>query len=407
MGILLLAAACAPKSSETQFSFDNSSPEVHFEPVNEEGTFVDHQVIDDPMRSTYEQGVWERSNESSAQTMGTDASILNRVNIVFVGDGYTSEQLPQYKKDVDSNIARLSLVEPFKNYLDYFRFHRVDVVSKQSGVSQEVRGQIKDTALGMSFYCSGLQRLLCVNANKAMKEAQNAPKVDSVFALANSSVYGGAGYRSPAISTLAARNPSALELALHEFAHSFAKLADEYDNHGTGTGCAAAPNVSTKSKAELFSDKVKWFRWLDIARVGAFKGSCYSLNYFRPTENSKMRSLGRPFEEVNAEQMVISIYQKVRPIEFATREGTLRGHQVIEVRPMKPSSHKLSTKWTVDSKEIVSLAGSEKFDTSRMGLASGRTYKITVTVVDRTAAVRDEDARTKYMTQTLKWNLKL
>lgn len=359
------------------------------------------------MRSTYDQGVWQKSNESSAETMGTDSSIINRVNIVFIGDGYTSAQLAQYKKDVDSNIERLSLVEPFKNYLDYFRFHRVDVVSKESGISHEVKGQIKKTALGMNFYCGGLQRLLCINANKAMSEAQNAPKVDSVFALANTSVYGGAGYRSPAIATLAARNPSALELALHEFAHSFAQLADEYDVEGTGTGCSAAANVSSKNSSELISDKSKWFRWLDIPSVGSFKGSCYSLKYYRPTENSKMRSLGRPFEEVNAEQMVISIYKKVKPIEFATKEGTLRGHQIIEARAMKPSSHKLSIKWTVDSKEVTSLAGSEKFDSLKLGLASGKTYKVSVSVIDRTAAVRDESARAKYMTQTLKWKLKL
>lgn len=407
LSALLLLSACAPKSSETQFSYDNSSADVHYEPVNAQGTFLDHQVIEDPMRSTYEQGVWEKSNESSAQTMGVDTSVINRVNIVFVGDGYTSSQLAQYKKDVDSNIERLSLVEPFKNYLDYFRFHRVDVVSKESGVSQEVKGKAKDTALGMSFYCGGIQRLLCINANKAMKEAQNAPKVDSVFALANTSVYGGAGYRSPAISTLAARNPSALELALHEFAHSFAALADEYDYQGSSDNCAAAANVSAKSRTDLFLSKSKWFRWLDVANVGAYKGSCYSLNYYRPTENSKMRSLGRPFEPVNAEQMVISIYKRVRPVEFATKEGTLKGQQVIEARAMKPSSHKLSIVWTIDSKEIAALKDSETFDSLKLGLVSGKSYKISVRVVDRTPAVRDEDARSKYMTQILNWKLKL
>ncbi len=89
LGLSLLISSCSKSSSEQKFSFENSSPEVHYEPVNQAGEFVDHKIVQDPMRDSYEKGQWEKSNESSAQTMGTESSVANRVNIVFIGDGYT------------------------------------------------------------------------------------------------------------------------------------------------------------------------------------------------------------------------------------------------------------------------------------------------------------------------------
>lgn len=360
------------------------------------------------MREGYDKGDWT-ADDSPVTSMSTDpsAKVANRINIVFVGDGYTTAELAQYKKDVDSNIAILSSGEPFKEYLTYFNFHRVDVVSKQSGVSEAVKGVDRNSALGMSYYCSGIQRLLCINASKAAKAAANAPAVDTIFALANSDVYGGAGYRSPAISTLAARNPAATELALHEFGHSFALLGDEYEYQGTGSGCASMPNVASDSSEKLKASQTKWYRWLDLPNVDTYKGSCYSLNFYRPTQNSKMRSLGRPFEEVNAEQMVLSIYRRVHPVDSSTPEGTLKGNQVISVVPMRPSGHRLSIVWNVDGNAVDWANDVGALDTARLNLASRHSYKITATVVDRTSAVRDEAARAQLMTQTLKWKLKL
>src|SRR5262245_5779699 len=58
----------------------------------------------------------------------------NRVDLVFVGDGYTAGELGTYATNV-GNILPVFLDEfPFSAYASYFNAYRVDVTSNQSGV---------------------------------------------------------------------------------------------------------------------------------------------------------------------------------------------------------------------------------------------------------------------------------
>src|SRR5688572_1053231 len=80
----------------------------------------------------------------------------DRFDLVFVGDGYTGEDLETYAANVQSKWTELSAVEPFASYKAYFNVWQVNVTSTESGVDNDpTKGVAKDTALDMGFWCQG------------------------------------------------------------------------------------------------------------------------------------------------------------------------------------------------------------------------------------------------------------
>ena len=329
----------------------------------------------------------------------------NRIDVVFIGDGYTADQLDLYAAHVETAVTGLFSQQPLAAYARYFNVHRVDVISNESGVDEPAGGIYRDTALDMAFDCAGIDRLLCINYSKAQEVADSAPQVDTIIALANSTRYGGAGY--PGLATAAGANSWAVELVLHEYGHSFAHLADEYDYGGdtTYTGSEPGqPNVSIYTAAEQFAQRTKWYRWLDLLNVDTFEGALHSrYGIYRPTYSSKMRSLGWPFEEVNAEQFIFAFYEYVSLIDDATPQSSepLTAGTLLFADPVDPTEQPLTIRWSVDGDDVPGADG-PAFDTS---LLPPGLHNVAVTVVDDTARVRDETARTDRLTETRQWRV--
>jgi hypothetical protein len=335
----------------------------------------------------------------------------NRVGLVFVGDGYTQGQLGLYADHVDSLAAEYFAREPNTTYAPLFNVYRIDVVSNESGVDHDpVEGIFRDTALDMGFWCNGIERLLCVDVGKAKAFAANAPRADLVAAIANSEMYGGAGYIQSDLATAAAANFWASEVFLHEFGHALGDLADEYDYGGGDTyNGPEVPevNASIRSTGEMEVEQAKWFRWLGVndpawdGLVGAFEGCrYYRFGINRPTDNSLMRSLGRPFNLPGAEAIIINIYKKVKPIDAASPGDVVYdGSETLFVDPVDPAGHALSVQWTLNGEAIEGATGHE-LDLRSVDLPEGFSV-VGVTVRDATPWVRDEAARAKWMTQSL------
>src|SRR5687768_8728207 len=90
----------------------------------------------------------------------------NRVDIVILGDGYTSVQMSSYANDVNTFVtSRFFNDQPFRDYINYFNVHRIDVISKESGADHQEDSVYKDTALGAFYNCSGIERLICTDTN--------------------------------------------------------------------------------------------------------------------------------------------------------------------------------------------------------------------------------------------------
>jgi len=344
-------------------------------------------------------------------TIVDNGPVANRIDLVIVGDGYTEGELGDYAAHVDNVISLFFTEEPLAAYSSYFNVHRVDVVSNESGVDEPDYGIFRDTALDMTYNCAGIPRLLCVDVSKAAAAAAFAPDVGQILAVANSSRYGGAGYPFANLATLAGNNFSSVEIALHEFGHSFADLADEYDYGDGATYTGPEPidaNVSIYDAAAQLAEERKWYRWLDLPNVDTYEGAAYcEYGIYRPTYSSKMRSLSRPFEEVNVEQFVRLIYEAVSPIDEATPTSAepLSACTEFFVSPLSPTDAALDVHWSVDGVDVPG-ADEHTFVAYTPALDPGA-HDVGVTVVDNTARVRDEAVRSAVMVGSRQWEVEV
>jgi hypothetical protein len=252
----------------------------------------------------------------------------NRVNAVFLGDGYTAGQIDTI---YPSHIAAMTdhmfspppgdlSRDPFPRYRNYFNVHRVNVISNESGADVAPLNIFRDTALDARYYFNGAtERLLYVDEGKA-QAAMNSALAGADFTPAmrlitvNDTRYGGAGGQ---FAVYAGGNPNAPEVALHELGHSFSGLADEYGGFQLPYGGAEPQQINvTKDPTGL-----KWSQWLGydqpgIGVIGAYEGGRnYDFGLYRPSQNSKMRSLGEPFDAIAREKIILDIYSIVDPLD--------------------------------------------------------------------------------------------
>jgi hypothetical protein len=350
---------------------------------------------------------------ANVTTLRNNGPVGNRINVVFVGDGYTAKEQAAYDSAVNTIWSEMVKVEPYKTYQKMFNVYRVNVVSNVSGISDDPKkGVTRATPLGMHFWCHGIDRLLCVDDNKAQQYAALAPAHDVVFSIANTKTYGGAG---GSVTTVSGGNAQSAAIAPHELAHTLGQLGDEYD---TPFGAAAgdepsSANVTAYSAAKLTQYKWKWYRWLganspDGGKVGVYEGaSYYGKGLFRPTKDSIMRTLGRPFSLPDAELMIEGFYKRVRPVDSVTpaNGSSVDAKAKLTVRPVPLVGSSMLVYWGLNGAAIAGSTGKTTMDVGTLSLKKGQWNQVTVTVRDTTSAVRDEPFRDQYMTQTMYWNI--
>jgi hypothetical protein len=222
-----------------------------------------------------------------------------RYDLVFVGDGYTSSQLGTFASQVNAMVDTLFAREPFRSHRGQFNVWRVEVVSAQSGVDHDPYGVYRTTALDMGFWCQGVERLLCVDENKALQYGALAPDADQVIALGNTSKYGGAG---GTVATASGGNSQSSNVLIHELGHSVAGLGDEYETAYPGLPCPPTrevswPNVSVYNRGIQLQYRLKWYQYMgqstpDGGVIDTYLGGGYcSTGVYRPSYNSIMREL--------------------------------------------------------------------------------------------------------------------
>jgi autotransporter-associated beta strand protein len=341
----------------------------------------------------------------------TNGSSANRVDIVFLGDGYTSAQQGTYATNVQTMIDYLftpgALVDPLPRYANFFNIHRVEVNSAQSGADNDNAGTYVDTALDAHYYGAD-GRLLGINTTKANALLPSSTgngggfTADMRIVTVNSPTYGGLAQGDYA--TFAAGSGSFRDGMLHEIGHAFVKLGDEYGDN-------AAPYSGTERwEVNLTTDQTgsKWERWLgyndpNTGVVGAYEGGGYhELGIYRPSLNSKMQNLGRAFDPIGKEAFISKIYNHVRPLDAHTANGAmLTDPSSLWVESVDAAV--FTREWYVDGVLVAGATG-ENFDIASFGITDGL-HRITSRVYDDTDMVRDPAVFAK-MIQTVNWLVK-
>ncbi|MGK5733776.1 M64 family metallopeptidase [Streptomyces sp. URMC 124] len=350
----------------------------------------------------------------------TNGPVGSKLDVVFIGDGYTADQQDAFHAAVRTKWAKMSAVEPYASYAKAFNVWAVDAVSRESGVTNDpAKGVTKDTALRSYFFCDDVERLLCVDTARVESYAAKAPAADLVVVLSNSAKYGGAGYNDvvsqagyDGIATASSDHPKSDQVAVHETGHSLGKLADEYqyDEYGTYTGAEPGDiNISTLDAGQQSAQRKKWYRWIgrtspDGGTVGSYEGGgYYPKGLYRPTENSIMRTLGREFNLPGREAMIAGFYRHASVLSSDSGpNGTVSRRERVVVRPVVPT---VTVRWYVDGLEAVAARGRTEIVPRALGVpGDGRPHTVTARAVDRTDAVLDPELR-KRLAGTLTWRV--
>ncbi len=320
-------------------------------------------------------------------TMVDNGASSNRVDVVVIGDGYTTGEIDStYVGHVNSIVTRLfsGANNPLSRYASFFNVHRVNIVSNQSGADIPQSGITRDTALDAKYRYDGVtDRLLYFDAFKANTAVSSALAgsgidVDMRVGIVNSDVYGGGGGQW---AVYAGGNAQAPEIAVHELGHSFAGLADEYFSPGSYSGPEpSAPNVTANVA------NGKWDRWVgyddpssNIGTIGYYEGGQYVSNgIYRPSADSIMRSLGRPFDAVGREAMIAAIYGDVNPLDDWLSEGTVL-NQTSSAWVNVVDASVIDVDWFLDG-NLLAITG-EMLDLSLLGLTPG-SYSLTARAYD-------------------------
>lgn len=150
------------------------------------------------------------------------------IDIVILSEGYTADQKALFEANSKEFAEAILSFSPFKENRRRFNFRAVWIPSQESGVSMPGEGYWRKSALGARFYTFYSERYQMVNDLQVVRDAAAAVPYDYIYIISNSQKYGGGGiYNFYGISS-AADPSNHLKVYVHEFAHLFMGLGDEY-----------------------------------------------------------------------------------------------------------------------------------------------------------------------------------
>ena len=150
-----------------------------------------------------------------------------KVDLLLLGDGYTADEQDAFLEKARELTEQLFATSPFMERRSDFNVWALAPPADQSGVSRPSTNTYRDTPVGATYDAFRSERYVLTNDNKAWRRIASSVPYDFVEIIINSEIYGGGGIYG-LFSTAAANSDWAPYLFIHEFAHHFAGLADEY-----------------------------------------------------------------------------------------------------------------------------------------------------------------------------------
>jgi hypothetical protein len=200
-------------------------------------------------------------------TVFENGAPAEKVDMVILGDGYTPGEADKFRKDAQRLVDALFATEPFKSRRGDFNVRAIHVPSAESGIHR-VRGDApRRTALGTSFNIFDSERYVLTLDNRAMRDIASAVPYEFIEILANDQTYGGGGIFNDH-ATASVDSAYSQYVFIHEFAHHFAALADEYYTSDVAyeTGAASHPEPWEPNVTALHDHAS--LKWRDLVTPG-------------------------------------------------------------------------------------------------------------------------------------------
>ncbi|MFO1078801.1 MAG: M64 family metallopeptidase [Planctomycetota bacterium] len=272
----------------------------------------------------------------------------NRVDVVVMGDGYALDDQNEFE-DIARTVADVFRKEKvLDEYFTYHNFVRVNLLSKDQGVTGF--GRTKDTALG-GYIAGQVQGQVGVDTGKATRMLDMLDEHDGyaiAIVKAGSMGTGGGG-----IAAIGGRADATL---VHEWGHAFGGLSDEYS---TFTGHRGSPRDTINVSTTDDETKVPWRHFVaaKYPGVGAYRGADGRIKgAWKPTSGGCIMESGGQWCPVCRERMVLQIYRRVDPIEDvepAPTEQPIAGKGGVKfaVSVLEPKTHRLDVRFFVLPKQ--------------------------------------------------------
>lgn len=247
----------------------------------------------------------ELSKKYPSKKIIDNGPVSEKVDIVFLADGYTESEMEKFRKDADRMAGYFFSNSPFKENKDKFNFWIVESPSAETGTDFPKEKVYKNTIINSSFSTFDVDRYLMTYDIKTVRDlAANVP-YDQIIILVNSDVYGGGGvYNYYSITSV--DDDFSDFVIVHEFGHAFGCLADEYYTSEVGVEDyydlkiePYEPNITT-----LVNFDKKWKSMVESGtpvptpetpdnknKVGVYEGGGYvAKGVYRPYIDCTMKS---------------------------------------------------------------------------------------------------------------------
>lgn len=248
------------------------------------------------------------------RTVVSQGNPVEKVDLVFVSDGYLARQSSTFERDVKDAANELFQYSFFREYRSYFNVHSAFVASFPNQFA--FGSMIRNPADGM---------VTITKKAEVEAVASKAPGCDIVIVLSTLPGRASGGH----IVCLPSRSYAPLA---HELGHRLGKLGDEYDsssslvdrenhhfNEVPNGGDLPYPNLTLpkyfdNSNRASLKKTIKWKHFLELPGsdplLGAFQGGYYrAVDVYRPSYSCIMRSSQAPFCPVCHEAMVIETFK--------------------------------------------------------------------------------------------------
>jgi len=241
------------------------------------------------------------------------STLGNGIDLVFLGDGYTIEDIGQGKfmSNMNSAVSHFFSIEPYKTYRSYFNVYVIYAFSQESGISDATT--TKNTKFSTKYNNPAPSTSMSTNNTLCFEYALKAPLSSSlsetlITVIANSTRYAGTAFlysdgKAIAIAPVSDRPyPYDFRGVLqHEAAgHGFGKLADEYVTNSTTIPLTEQNSLRSWQSWSHFRNvdltnnysTILWKHFIGdplYSYVGAYEGAYYyAYGVWRPESGSLM-----------------------------------------------------------------------------------------------------------------------
>lgn len=228
-----------------------------------------------------------------------------KVDLLLLGDGYTAGERTKFERDARRLIDVLFATSPFKERRGDFNVWGLVPAAQTSGISRPSTGVHLASPIGTTYDAFGSERYVLTFNNRAMRDVAAFAPYEFIEILANSRTYGGGGIFN-LYSTVAADSDQAPYVFVHEFAHHFAALADEYYTSPVAYAPAPADRVEPwEPNVTALLDR-QALKWRDLVTPGTPIPTRWQKEEFErgsrayQERRAQIRAANRPESEMEA-----------------------------------------------------------------------------------------------------------